>query len=204
MSQGEKVGLSTARAAAERLVSTLSPSCNRIEIAGSIRRGAPLVSDIEIVAMPSMDVTSGDLWGTPVEIDMLAEALDSLRASGALQLRDVEIHRKDGSVEIGHRDGTSYKALVFAGFPVDLFIVRDPAQWGVIFTIRTGPAEWSHRLVTDCQKLLRRVEGGYLYRSGQRWPCPEERDFFEGIGQPWVEPAERSAGRVRIQSEAAR
>lgn len=203
MSQGRKVELSIARAAAEELVAALAPACDRVEIAGSIRRGAPLVSDIEIVAIPRMDVTSGDLWGTPVEIDMLADLLDQLRASGALPLRAVEIHRKDGTVEIGHRDGASYKALEVQGFPVDLFIVHDPAQWGVIYTIRTGPAEWSHRLVTDCQKYLRRVDGGYLYRSGKRVPCPEERDFFEGIGQPWVEPAERNAGRVRIRAEAS-
>jgi len=200
MSQGEKVGIGTARANAERLVSTLSPFCERIEIAGSIRRGAPLVSDIEIVAMPRLDMESGDIWGTPVEIDMLAETLASLRTSGALPLRDVEIHRKDGTVEIGHRDGDSYKALMFEDMPVDLFIVHDPDQWGVIFTIRTGPAEWSHRLVTDCQKYLRRVEGGYLYRSGQVWPCPTERDFFDGIGQPWIEPSDRAANRVRIEA----
>lgn len=199
MSQGEKVGLSTARAAAERLVSMLAPACERIAIAGSIRRGAPLVSDIEIVAIPKYAVESGDLWGTPVEIDQLAERLDSLRASGALPLREVEAHRADGTVEITKRDGRSYKALMFDGFPVDLFIVHDPAQWGVIFTIRTGPAEWSHRLVTDCKKYLRRVEGGYLYRSGQRVPCPEEIDFFRGIGQPWLEPGHRRADLVRIQ-----
>lgn len=72
----------------------------------------------------------------------------------------------------------------------------------MIFTIRTGPAEWSHRLVTECKRLFRRVEGGYLYRSGKVWPCPEERDFFEGIGQPWVEPADRAPGRVRIEATA--
>lgn len=201
MSQGEKVGLSSARTAAESLVSILGPSCDRIEIAGSIRRGAPLVSDIEIVAMPRVGtVEGGDLWGTPVEIDYLAETLYSLRASGALPLRDVESHRKDGSVEIGSRDGDSYKALVWQGFPVDLFLVHDPDSWGLQLCIRTGPAEWSHRLVTDCQKYLRRVKDGYLYRSGKRWPCREERDFFEGIGQAWVEPGDRTADRVSIQA----
>jgi DNA polymerase/3'-5' exonuclease PolX len=204
VSQGEKVGLSTARAAAERLVSILSPACVRIETAGSIRRGVPLVSDIEIVAIPRMDVESGgDLWGTPVEIDQLAERLYSLRSSGALPLRAVEAHRADGSVDITQRDGPSYKALLFEGFPVDLFIVHDPAQWGVIFTIRTGPAEWSHRLVTDCKRLLRRVEGGYLYRSGKVWPCPTEEDFFVGIGQPWIEPADRAPQRVALRAEAS-
>lgn len=196
MSRGEKVGLSTARAIAERLVSTLRPSCERIEIAGSVRRGVPLVSDIEIVAMPRLVSTVGDdLWSTPVEVDCLVQTLHALRASGSLPLRWISVNRSD----VQHRDGPAYKALSFEGMPVDLFIVRDPDAWGVIFTIRTGPADWSHRLVTDCQKYLRRVEGGHLYRSGQLWPCPTEEAFFDGIGQAWVEPAERSAGRVEIR-----
>lgn len=203
MSQGEQVGISTARAKAERLVALLSPSCERIEIAGSIRRGKPLVADIELVAVPLVQEETGDdLWGTPRPVDRLDWTLRSLRASGALPLRDVKIQRADGRTEIGRHDGDSYKALVYDGFPVDLFIVRDPDQWGVIFTIRTGPADWSHRLVTDCQRFLRRVEGGYLYRSGQKVPCPEERDFFRLVGQPWVEPQDRRAELVSIQSAA--
>jgi len=201
MSQGEAIPLDVARGKAERLVDALRPGCDRIEIAGSIRRGKPLVSDIEIVAMPHMEVEEGeDLWGTPVENDWLDKLLYLMRQSGDLRLRAVENHRKDGRVEVTQRDGPSYKALEFEGFPVDLFIVRDAAQWGVIFTIRTGPADWSHRLVTDCQRFLRRVEGGYLYRSGQRWPCPTEEDFFQGIGQPWVEPSARAPERVAIHA----
>jgi len=202
VSQGEKVELVAARRTADRLLTFLAPSCERIEIAGSIRRGVPLVGDIEIVAMPRVTTEpAGDLWGeATTSVDHLATALGLLDAGGLVRLRSVVSHHADGTESIGVRNGDSYKALEFEGFPVDLFIVRDPDQWGVIFTIRTGPADWSHRLVTDCQKYLRRVEGGYLWRSGARFPCPEERDFFGGIGQPWVEPSERSAARVEIRS----
>lgn len=200
MSQGEPVGISTARNKAERLLSMLSPSCERIEIAGSIRRNKPLIRDIELVAIPRRETRDGgDLWGTQVEVDCLDETLQALRASGALPLRAVENHRADGSVETSQRDGESYKALVFDGMPVDLFIVHPgKADWGVIFTIRTGPAEWSHRLVTDCQRYLRRVAGGRLYRAGEYVSCPEEADFLAALGQPWVDPADRSADRVAI------
>jgi len=161
----------------------------------------PLVSDIEIVVMPRMDlVDGGTLWGGEVRLDRLSETLLGLKQSGALPAREVEVHRASGEVEKQTRLGSAYQALVFMDMPVDLFIVRDIDQWGVIFTIRTGPAEWSHRLVTDCQKFLRRVEGGYLYREGKRWPCPTERDFFDGIGQPWIEPSDRAANRVRIEA----
>lgn len=204
MSQGEKVGLSTARAIAERLRSTLSPACTRIEIAGSVRREKPLVGDIEMVAIPLVEsVSAGDLWDTPTDVDRLEELLLSLRASGALPLRRVENHRADGSIDVGRRDGAAYKALEFQGLPVDLFIVRDPDQWGTIFALRTGPGDWNTRLVTDCKRFLRRVEGGNVYRAGQRVPCPEERDFFDAIGQAWVEPRDRRVDRVEIRAEVA-
>ena len=203
MSAGITIPAEQARAAAEDLVEILRSSCQRIEIAGSLRRGSPEVHDLEIVAEPRFEEQSGgDLWGTTVELDLLEAGVQLARQTGVLRLRDVEIHRKDGSVEIGRRDGDSYKALEFRGLPVDMFIVRPPADWGVIFTIRTGPADWSHRLVTDCQRYLRRVEGGRLYRAGKYAPCPTERDFFTNIGQPWVEPDQRSAARVQIRPAA--
>ena len=83
--------------------------------------------------------------------------------------------------------------------PIDLFIVRPPAEFGVIFAIRTGPGDWNQRLVTDCQKYLRRVDKGRVYRSGQYVSCPEEEDFFAAIGQEYLPPAERHVSKVRIR-----
>lgn len=200
MSQGVSLPFGRALVKAQALTYLLSDACERIEIAGSLRRLKAEVHDIEIVAVPKWEVTAGDdLWGTPVEIDLLEDKLAGLRSIGTLRLRDVEAHKADGSVEITHRDGDSYKALEYEGIPVDLFIVRPPAEWGVIFAIRTGPGDWNQRLVTDCQKYLRRVEKGRVYRGGQYVPCPEEEDFFAAIGQDYLPPNERSVDKVRIK-----
>lgn len=201
MSQGQPIPLAEAEPVAEELVRLLRDSCIRIAVAGSIRRRKPMVSDIEIVATPYWGtVPSGDLWGTRLRVDLLSERLFTFRAARLLPPRNVEVHRASGSIEIQQRLGDAYQALVFRGLPVDLFIVRDLADWGVIFALRTGPGDWNTRIVTDCQKYLRRVEGGKVYRSGQYVPCPEEEDFFRVLGQPWVEPSERSIGRVSIQA----
>lgn len=204
MSQGRPVRLELARPIAKELVESLRPACHRIEIAGSIRREKPLVSDIEIVAMPIIEEqTSGDLWETPVAVNLLtgpAGPLQQLAAMGLLRPRLVEIKRASGTVEHQVKFGDSYRALVYRDIPVDLFLVNDPDTWGTIFALRTGPGDWNTRLVTDCQRYLRRLEGGRVYRSGAVVPCPEERDFFNALGQAWVEPADRHISRVHIEA----
>lgn len=203
----ERHPLVVARAAADELLRLLAPTCDRIEVAGSIRRERPEVKDIELVAVPHIDMTGGtDLWGTPEPVDLLEGRLTALmmqaharRDAGGLAVREVEMVRADGSIVRTHRSGPAYKALLWRRIPVDLFVVRGSADWGVLFCIRTGPADWSQRLVTDCQRRFMRVEGGRLLHHGQHVPCPEERDFLAAIGQPWVEPRERSADRVSIR-----
>lgn len=189
MSAGAGIPLAEARARAEALVALLEPACNRIEIAGSVRREKPEVHDIELVAVPKwVDTVGDDLWSTTVQVDALSDLNNELLLRGVLGLRPPT------------RNGDAYKALLYDGIPVDLFIVRPPADWGVIFAIRTGPGDWNHRLVTDCQRYLRRVENGRVYRSGKYVRCPEERDFFAAIGQAWVEPRERALSKVSIQA----
>lgn len=211
MSQGRSFPHAEALATALRIVRDLRPACERIEIAGSVRRGKPEVHDIEIVVAPRWESRSiGDLWCTPVEVDVFEEHLAGLIDSGALRPRAVVIHRANGSVEEGSRLGTAYKALeTGTAVPVDLFVVRPPAQWGVIYALRTGPGRWNTKLVTDCKAISRRVRAGQVeaWRGGVgRWepvPTPEEEDFFRELGQPWVEPAARDVALVRIQRAIA-
>ncbi len=55
MSPGPKMPLAPARRLAEALVRELEPACERIEIAGSIRRGADHVGDLELLAIPRLE-----------------------------------------------------------------------------------------------------------------------------------------------------
>ncbi len=81
MSQGRPIRLADANPIAQRLHELLRPACERVAIAGSIRRAKPLVADIELVAMPLVEEEDGgDLWGTPVEVDRLNILVGELRA----------------------------------------------------------------------------------------------------------------------------
>jgi hypothetical protein len=64
MSAGIAIPRVTALRVAESLRATLYGACDRVEIAGSIRREKPQVHDIEIVVVPRIvERASGDIWG---------------------------------------------------------------------------------------------------------------------------------------------
>lgn len=180
--------LDVAQETADRLVDLLSPACERIVVAGSIRREKPDgIKDVELVAIPRFE-TATNLFGEP-DPSVTRSLLDARIAEiGGLAPRAMT----GGSFRMGPR----YKALQFLWngvlVPVDLFLVLPPAEWGAILAIRTGPAEFSQQLVTSAKRLGRHVASGrVLTQDDEVLPTPTERDFFEACGVEWVEPKDR-------------
>jgi DNA polymerase/3'-5' exonuclease PolX len=201
VSAGVDVALDDARDVAEDLVAVLSPACERIEIAGSVRRRKPIVHDIELVAIPRVveRPLTGLLFEETHPVNLLQEAIDQLLAddNAPLLARQVENHRQDGTIEVQEKLGQAFKALTWHGIPVDLFIT-DAERWGCIFALRTGPGDWNIRLVQDCRRVNRSVAGGRVLHLGIPVPTHEEADFFRELGQPWLDPWERQVERVAI------
>lgn len=168
---------------AERLKAALAPFCERIEIAGSIRRGKPDVHDIEIVAAPKL-LALMDMFGAAV--------------SGANQL---ETHIGEWLPTKAHliKNGPRYKQIALPdGINLDLFIVLPPSQWGVQLTLRTGPADFSKWVVTKRRlggalpSHCRVCDGG-VYEGDNLIAMPEEIDFLSFLKLGWLEPGERQA-----------
>lgn len=167
------------------IVNKLSQYCERIAVAGSIRREVAFVGDIEIVCIPHM-TTNRKLTFT-----------EKLPDVSTLEYIDLE-YLLDGRII---KNGTKYKQIYLEDWQInlDLFIVTPPAQWGVIYAIRTGSREFSKQLVTIKQQggLLpsnRKIMNGYLcIRDNDQTiiDTPEEKDLFDTIGLEWVEPADR-------------
>ena len=65
--------LEKARAIASEVVKRLSPYCQRIEVAGSVRRKKAQVNDIDLVLIPS------DLWNLHIEV--FTHSLDTVVVS---------------------------------------------------------------------------------------------------------------------------
>lgn len=171
------------------LAAELTLSCERVEVAGSIRRQRPDIGDLELVVIPRY-ARQVDLFGEPSgSTNLLEERIAWLVDRGTLAPRL--------SSEGHPRLGPKYKALVYQGMGVDLFITS-PECWGVIYLIRTGPADFSHRLVTQRQQggllpnHLRVRDGRLVGTDGQPLETPEEADVFRAIGLEWIAPESRA------------
>lgn len=163
---------------AKLLVAKLAPACERIEIAGSLRRQRPLVSDIEIVAIPKPIL---NLIGEPTERTEVDDLLDSLPVTFT-------------------KRGRKYQQFWFDGttlpFYVDLFLPnRD--TWGVVYLLRTGSSEFSKRMVTaksygGYKPDVYTVEDGRVRMAGMLLPTREEQDVFDLWKMNYIEPRDRA------------
>lgn len=160
---------------AERVQELLAPHCERCEIAGSIRRRKAVCGDIELVCIAK-----------PYEVGLFA--------SGVATVLD------RWPVIRGRLPGCRYTARSLPeGVQLDVFFAR-PENWGLIYAIRTGSAEWVHRrLAARWVRLGYKSHEGMLHRVWapefepglEPAPVREESDLFAMLGLDWVPPEQR-------------
>ncbi len=193
--------LAEAEALAAEILALLDGTCERRAIVGSVRRRKPEPHDIEILCVP-IRWPREDLFANVVGWDSaLEDRVARLLAEGVLTAR----LDRNGQRAIGKR----YKRLSYRGAALDLFCVIEPAQWGVLSVIRTGPAEFSQQVVTRRSRQAYAperpgllpdhlfVREGALWEIHDNWdwlepvPTPEESDFFRCLGLDYIPPEER-------------
>jgi DNA polymerase/3'-5' exonuclease PolX len=165
----------------------LEGACEPIEVAGSLRRCSAWIADIELVAVPRVEHevmvrAPGELFATPCTIDHLEDAVARLKAQGFFGQ-----HPKPA-------EGPRYKRLWLSDhrMQVDLFVVRPPAQFGPLFTVRTGPARFSTMMVTKLRgQQMRLIHGHVADFHDNPIDCKDERDFFRLCGVPYIAPEKR-------------
>lgn len=160
-----KTDYRTALAIAERVKAALEPHCDRIAIAGSIRRQRPQVSDIEIVAIPKPYQTG-------------------LFASGIATVVN-EWQKVKGELPCKYT-----QRILPEGIKLDLFFA-EPGNWGYIMAIRTGSAAFSKMLAQSWKQRGYKGEDGYLTYKGRRINIKTEEDLFCYAGVKYVEPEKR-------------
>ncbi len=174
--------LEEARFLTDSIVAILQPLCDRIMVAGSIRRQKPEVNDIDVVALPMAVDLSGGLCGV-VKVDpstvwknLIPKAL--VKSGLKLEVSGKELHR------------FSFPS----GLQVDVYRAR-PETWGVILLIRTGSKEYNVKLCTLARSKglkLSACEGVVAQEGfGQIIASKTEEDIFTALGLAFVDPKNR-------------
>jgi DNA polymerase/3'-5' exonuclease PolX len=163
---------------AEQVLALLAPACERIAVAGSLRRGKPDVGDVEVIYIPRVV-----RWPDPA--DMFAEMEVNLAEMLIVDGLGIGFLMKRLNAEGREAWGPKNKLArhVQTGMPVDLFAATE-ANWFNYLVCRKGPAESNGAIASEAQ------------RRGWKWN-PYGSGFSRG-GHDDIEFEERS-----MDSEAA-
>lgn len=223
MSDHPKVPVHFARELGSRIIEQITTDVHRVErgtrstsiahraeILGSIRRGKPWVSDIEILVEPIRYPTQTDLfgevqeWAAPMydriallkrfgmfedRISKTGQAADGPRAKRFWAITN----QWDVTTDLPD-PGTGNKPDRVA---VDIFICVPPSQWGVSSIIRTGPYLYSTWFVTGerwggpLPQGWRVKDNCLVTDTGEVLETPTEQDVYDALDLDYVPPDER-------------
>lgn len=188
MSDKVKFPLAEARAVAQDLLFTLKDSCERIIIAGSIRREKPFVSDIELLFIPKFELR-------PVPGDMFATQDTNLAHLAINKLIEERILDKRLNVNGSPAWGRWNKLAVHlpTGIPVDLFESTSPKWWNML-VCRTGPRELNERIAALAKGracMWHPCDIGFTDPRGDWYTVTSEEAVFKFVGLPYAEPQDR-------------
>jgi DNA polymerase/3'-5' exonuclease PolX len=159
------MNLVEADAIAERALAILRPLCHRVEVAGSVRRRKPTdIKDVELVILPN-----------PALLRELAEVINNSFG-----------HPQQG------RFPSKY-VKIRGRFNLDIFVATKE-NWGLIYFIRTGSANFAQSALAHWKKISNGgySENGVLHQAdGTPVPTPEESDVFAALKCKFIPPRER-------------
>ncbi len=171
-----RILLSRAQNIAEQIVGALRshPAAERVEVAGSLRRQADSVKDL----------------------DVIATAQDPVALSAAL----AELPLVESVLSAGEAGA---RVLTHSGMKVDLKVVA-PDQFGNVLQHFTGAKAHNVALRESAvRRGLHVSEYGILDdETGETLRCATEEEVYERLGLPWI-PPELREGRGELEAAAA-
>ena len=158
--------LAKAEADAEALRELFEGTYQEWHVAGSVRRRQPHVGDVEHVVIPRFGELedTGSLFAGRQTVNLVLQRSEQLvyAAPGEAEAGRDWVTRHvypDGR----NRWGERYRGLSFRDFAHELFLADpDGSNLGPTLAIRTGPADFSRKLVTQLQWNGRVNMGGYV------------------------------------------
>lgn len=169
----------------DQLLRRFDRLCERIAVAGSVRRRKPQVGDIEIVAIPKW-LEGSDLFGPGASaVNLLWKELDGICFNGpdAKYVKAGDYYRQ---VVARTPDGKHVK--------IDFFTAA-PGNWGWIYLLRTGSDKFSRHVAACLNKAGYTSKKGWIRpvgKLGKKIATPTEADVFKMAKLKPVEPEKRS------------
>lgn len=176
--------LITAQRYAERITTWLLPYCERLQVAGSIRRERTVCNDVDLVVIPKVDVKR-DLLGVAVQRrNLLWVFLERYVAESKGQATWLAGGAKE--------DGQNY-LLQLPKCQLDIFCTT-PEAWGTMLLCRTGSKEHNIWLAD----LVKRRGGHwnpyrYLTLDNRPQDVRTEESIYAACGIDFIQPDRRDA-----------
>ena len=181
--------LDLAREVALEMSALLAPTCVRLVIAGSVRRGKATVGDVELMVVPKWENRrdSRSLFGDVERVNLLDELLGN--SDRILAPRKNKLGRETigNQIKLYRHSKTQ--------IPVDVFVTQSASWWNYL-VCRTGPSESNIRI---CQAARQRgwkwepyspgfVREDYSERSAE---MDSEEAVFRFVGLEYLPPDKR-------------
>lgn len=198
------MNLATAQQYATQILAWLKPFCERIEIAGSVRRQRPICNDIDLVVIPKFSAPSTDLFGSAAGARtnhlhaMLVNYVHDARQSACAH-PDAETLPRWQSGET-NPEGANF-ILQLPRCQLDIYVATQ-ANWGSKLLQRTGSKEHNIWLASRAQRHGCRweldrgiVEIGSADHIGTCVGAREE-DIYGFLNLRFIPPANREPGQL--------
>jgi len=153
---------------ADRIVHCIEHLCDKIQVAGSIRRKRPEVHDIDIVLIPQ-----AWMWNTIIQRLKNTMFADVIKAGPELVTLKIPTSTLSETIQ------------------VDIYKAR-PETWGVLLLIRTGSKEHNIKLCSRAKSMglmLSAADG--VIKDGKVIASRTEEEIFAALGLAYVEPKDR-------------
>ena len=196
--------LAQAQRYAAAIVEWLTPHCERIEIAGSIRRGLPHCNDVDLVCIPKRETQRDMLGAIIADHNLLWVFLNDYVGSGK------------ATFQTGGNQPGKFAILQLKACQLDVYFA-DQTNFATRFLCRTGSKEHNIWLAQRAQERGGKwepYEGLNLPPSPPRSgrgnegevslslvPAATEADIYQALGLGFIEPANRESAWIKSNLE---
>lgn len=167
-----------------KLLEWLGPFAERIDVAGSIRRKRPVVSDVDLVVIPRVEAEKDLLGPTGRTRNLTWNEIDR-RAT------------VDKWTVI--RAGTEIVTWVAKSGQVDLFWAT-PETWGTVLMLRTGSMQHNVWLAKYAQSVGAKWHPQIGLYKDHRKIAETEEAIYGALGIRFIQPPDRELDRLPFAS----